>query len=312
MTVYLDIVLIENLLMNYIILFTTGYILKRKINHTRLILSSLLGGVYAILTYINNMQIYTNIFMKITLSFAMVYLAYKASNVKLFFKEIIVFYLTSFIFGGTAFAMIYFIKPQNILVKDGAYIGTYPLKIAVIGGIVGFILIVITFKIVKQKITKNDMYCEIEIYLKEKSKRIKAMIDTGNMLKDPITTEPVIVIEKDVLYDLIPYKILDNIEKITGGDINNEIYLDNEIVEYISKFRVIPYTSIGKQNGLLLGIKANKVVTYIDSNEEEIVNDVIIGVYNYKLSKNDKYNALLGLEIFERGEKNEYFKSASK
>ena len=311
MTVYLDIVLIENLLMNYIILFATGYILKIKVNHFRLILSSLLGGIYAIVAYTNIIQIYTNFFMKITLSFAMVYLAYKASNIKLFFKEIIVFYLTSFIFGGTAFAMLYFIKPQNVLIKNGVYIGTYPIKIAAIGGMVGFILIVITFKIVKHKISKNDMYCEIEIYIKEKSKRIKAMIDTGNMLKDPITRQPVIVVEKDVLYDLIPYKILDNIEKITGGDLNNDIYLDNEIVEYISKFRVIPYTSIGKQNGLLLGIKANKIITYIDSNDE-IINDVIIGINNNKLSKNDKYNALLGLEILERGEKNEYIASASK
>ncbi len=33
MTVYLDVVLIENLCMNYIILFATAYIVKIKINH---------------------------------------------------------------------------------------------------------------------------------------------------------------------------------------------------------------------------------------------------------------------------------------
>ena len=147
------------------------------------------------------------------------------------------------------------------------------------------------------------MFCEIEIFFREKNIRTKAMIDTGNMLKDPITREPVIVVEKDILYDIIPYKILDNLEKITGGEANSDLY-EEENVEYISKFRVIPFSSLGRQNGLLLGFKANKVITYIDTNEEELKN-VIIGIYDKKLSKNGKYNALLGLDVLEGNEKSE-------
>ena len=62
---------------------------------------------------------------------------------------------------------------------------------------------------------------------------------------------------------------------------------------------------------MLLGFKADKIIVYYDSNEEELEN-VIIGIYNNKLSKNNRYNALLGLEIFEGREENEYIKSASK
>lgn len=43
MTIYIDVVLIENLCMNYIILFATGYILKTKRNPIRLFFSSLIG-----------------------------------------------------------------------------------------------------------------------------------------------------------------------------------------------------------------------------------------------------------------------------
>lgn len=301
MTIYLDVVLIENLVMNYIILFATGYILKIKIKHIRLIVSALLGDIYAILAYTQILEAYSNILMKLILSVVMVYVAYNPKNIKLLSKQIIIFYLTSFVFGGTAFALLYFIKPQNILIKDGVFIGTYPLKIALLGGIVGFTITVIAFKIVKYRISKNDMFCEIEIFIGEKSVKAKAMLDTGNMLKDPITRMPVIVVEKDILYEIIPYKILDNLEQIIGGDIPNEFYEEIN-VEYISKFRVIPFTSLGRQNGLLLGFKASKVITYIDSNEEELKN-VIIGIYDKKLSKKDKYNALLGLEILEGSEK---------
>lgn len=297
MTIYIDVVLIENLCMNYIILFSTSYILKIKRNHFRLIISALLGGVYSILAYMQIVEIYSNFFIKIILSVAMVYIAYNAKNIKLLMKQIVIFYLTSFVFGGCAFALLYFVKPQEILMKNGMYIGTYPLKIALLGGIVGFAITVVAFKVVKYRMTKKDMFCEITIYMKEKSVKAKAMIDTGNMLKDPISRMPVIVVEKDILYEIMPYKILNNLDKIIGGEIASEIY-DKEIVEYISKFKVIPFTSLGKQNGLLLGIKASKVKIELDSNEEELEN-VIIGIYDKKLSKKNNYNALLGLDILE-------------
>ncbi len=310
MTIYLDVVLIENLIMNYIILFATGYILKIKLNHIRLILSALLGGIYSILAYMEILPIYTNFLMKILLSVVMVYLAYNAKNIKLLLKQITIFYLTSFVFGGCSFALLYFIKPQEILMKNGMLIGTYPLKIAVLGGIVGFTISVIAFKVVKRRLNKKDMFCDITVFVGEKNIKTKAMIDTGNMLKDPITRIPVIVVEKDILYQIIPYKILDNLEEIIGGEISNEIY-EEEVIKYISKFRVIPFTSLGKENGMLLGLKVKKVIVEIDFNEEEI-KDVIIGIYNKKLSKKNKYNALIGLDIIERSGESEYTTSISK
>lgn len=310
MTIYLDVVLIENLIMNYIILFATGYILKIKLNHIRLIISALLGGIYSILAYMEVLEIYTNFFMKILLSVVMVYLAYNAKNIKLLLKQITIFYLTSFVFGGCSFALLYFVKPQEILMRNGMLIGTYPLKIAVLGGIVGFTISVIAFKVVKRRLNKKDMFCHITVFVGEKNIKTKAMIDTGNMLKDPITRMPVIVVEKDILYEIIPHKILDNLEKIIGGEISNEIY-EEEVIKYISKFRVIPFTSLGKENGMLLGLKVKKVIVEIDFNEEEI-KDVIIGIYNKKLSKKNKYNALIGLDIIERSGENEYITSISK
>lgn len=310
MTIYLDVVLIENLIMNYIILFATGYILKIKLNHIRLIISALLGGIYSILAYMEVLEIYTNFFMKILLSVVMVYLAYNAKNIKLLLKQITIFYLTSFVFGGCSFALLYFVKPQEILIRNGMLIGTYPLKIAVLGGIVGFTISVIAFKVVKRRLNKKDMFCDITVFVGEKNMKTKAMIDTGNMLKDPITRMPVIVVEKDILYEIIPHKILDNLEKIIGGEISNEIY-EEEVIKYISKFRVIPFTSLGKENGMLLGLKVKKVIVEIDFNEEEI-KDVIIGIYNKKLSKKNKYNALIGLDIIERSGENEYITSISK
>ena len=65
MTIYIDIVLIENLIMNYIILLATGIILKEKIKHLRLFLASLLGAIYSILSYLSILELYSNFILKI-------------------------------------------------------------------------------------------------------------------------------------------------------------------------------------------------------------------------------------------------------
>ena len=67
MTIYLDVILMENLCMNYIILFATGLICKQKIKQFRIIISSILGGLYAILSFIPILKIYSNIICKIML-----------------------------------------------------------------------------------------------------------------------------------------------------------------------------------------------------------------------------------------------------
>lgn len=51
MTIYVDVVLLENVLMNYIILFTTGIINKANIKFLRILIASTLGGAYAVLAY---------------------------------------------------------------------------------------------------------------------------------------------------------------------------------------------------------------------------------------------------------------------
>lgn len=217
MTIYIDIVLIENLIMNYIILYATGIILKKKIVKIRLILSSLLGAIYTLIAYISTFEIYANMLLKIILSIMIVHIAFNASNIKQMGKDLLIFYLVSFVFGGAAFAFIYIIKPQEILMKNGLFLGTYPLKIVILGAIFAFVIVVTAFKIVKSKFLAKDIFCKVKIKLNEKEIETNAMIDTGNLLKEPISNTPVIVVEHTLLYDCIPKQILNNLENIIRG-----------------------------------------------------------------------------------------------
>lgn len=294
MTIYIDVVFIENLIMNYIILFATGIIIRIKIKHMRLILASVLGAIYSIVAYMSILEIYSSIILKIILSIIIVYIAFDPQNVKNMWKDIVIFYMTSFVFGGAAFALIYIIKPQDILMRNGLFLGIYPLKTIILGAIIAFIIIVTSFKIVKSKISKKNMFCTIKVKLNQQEIESKAMIDTGNLLKEPISNTPVIVIEHTLLYECMPKEILNNLENILGGDFEN---IPEEIKnKYISKLKVIPFSSLGKQNGMLIGIKPEYVIINNEEDENKIDN-VIIGIYNKSLTQRGEYRALIGIEL---------------
>ena len=274
--------------MNSIIIYATVIILKKEIKILRILLGSIIGAIYACVYYISNMKIYSNIILKIILSLVIVYISFGSKGIKEFLKELLIFYLTSFTFGGVTFALLYFISPENVLFENGSLVGIYPLKMILIGGLIGFFIIIISFKSIKNKLSKKDMLCNISIVFEKRKVDINAIIDTGNFLKEPITGNPVIIVEKDVLKNVIPVNILENSQDIINGEKIED--------KYMAKIRLIPFSALGTENGLLLGIKPDDF--YINYQGKILENkNVIVGIYNKKLSKNNRYNALVGLDI---------------
>ena len=291
--------------MNYIILFATLVIIKAKCRHqqARLILSSIIGSIYAIIVYLNIMQIYANIFSKIILSIVMVYVAFNPKNFKQLSKQVLIFYLVSFIFGGCTFALIYFIKPENVIINNGVFVGTYPIKVTLIAGTLAFIITQIAFKINRSKLNSKNTFFNIEIFYEDKILKVKALLDSGNMLKDPISELPVVIVEKEKIEEIIPKDFLNYIENILGGDTKRE-YKDNNIQEYLSKVRMVPFMSIGQENGMFTGIRLDKIrINTEDINVEK--NNAIVGIYDKKLTKDNKYNALIGLNLLEGEDEDE-------
>ena len=213
MTIYLDVIFLENIVINYIILYVTGIISKVQIKQNRLFLGALIGAIYSVIYYLFKLKIYSSFIVKIFLSIVIIYVAFNSNNFKDLLKKVLLFYLTSFVFGGAAIAIIYMVNSQNITIQNGVLVGSYTLKTVLIGIVVAYFTIIFAFKIIKTKISKKDLTCEIEVTLNNKKIRTIALIDTGNMLKEPITNLPVIVMEHTLLYDFFPKEILTIVRK---------------------------------------------------------------------------------------------------
>lgn len=295
MTIYIDIVLLENLVINYILLLSTAIISKSRIKYISIFISSFVGSIYSVLNYMSKIDSFSNFFIKIIISFFMVMISFPNVKLKKIMKNLMYFYLVSFTFGGISFMLLFLVNPENIKMKNNHFYGTYPIKIAIMGGILGFIIIYIISKMIINRISQKSMICEIEIFYKGNSKRIKTMIDTGNLLKEPITQKDVIIVEKNSLEGIIEDEFFYDIKNIVKGK-----FLESNNKKYYSyKFNIIPFSSLGNENGILVGFKPDYVKIYEE--EEKVINDVFIGIYDGKLTKTSLYTSLIGLNILKEG-----------
>ena len=216
MTIYLDLIFLENFILNLIILYAVGIETKTKIKHLKIILASIVGSLYAIITFTIKNKFVSSIMMKIILSIIMVYISFNSKNYKELIKKTLFFYFTSFAFGGGALAVIYMVNTEKISIQNGIISGNYSVFTITCGVMIAFVVTLLSFKLIKNKISKNDLIRNITIKINNKYIKVKAMIDTGNFLKEPITNIPVIVVEDKLLRNIIHKEILDNIERILG------------------------------------------------------------------------------------------------
>ena len=298
MVVYADVIFIENLIINFIILYVTVLLKKIKKSYPRILFSSIIGSLYAIISLATKNIYINNVISKLLLSILMIVIIYPTRNIKKLIEILILFYMISITTGGASIAISYLIQGYRIKVINGIPIVDFPILVSGIGVVVGISLIIITIKNLKTKISKKDIFYDINIFIGNKSTKVRALLDTGNMLKDPLTNKPVIVATKRSLKNIIPVQILDNINLILGGDRIGEI-MDKEVSK---RLKIIPFNSLGNEHGILIGIKSDKII--VDNCE---IKDVIIGIYEKEFSKTKRYDALIGIDLLYEEECNYEF-----
>ena len=124
----------------------------------------------------------------------------------------------------------------------------------------------------------------------EEKSSIKVILDTGNFLTDPITNIPVLIVELHKLTKIIPQNISKIILRSELEDIDNEIK---------KRCSIIPFSSIGKNNGMIIGFRPDYIKIHTEDGEE-IRKKVIVGIYENKITKNGVYSGLIGLNLLNQ------------
>ena len=291
MTIYLDIVFLENLFMNFCIIYASSLFSNKKKSIYRMIIAGIIGSLYYVAILIPQTYFLTYTIFKVLLSIIMVLVAFKYTDLYSFVQDLVIFLITSCMFGGVMYGLYYYIFNKLT-------IPYYPVKLIIFGA--GFVIILL--KVCIHRIRCNMAYRKImysvEISLNGRTKKIKGFLDTGNSLKDPITSNPILLVNFEVVKNILPKDVVTVCQ-------NNLYSLTSLSKESERRVRLLPYISVGNQNGLMLGYKMDKIKIYLTNEENIVLDNALIGINTTKLNNQNDFDALLSIELLElqRGRK---------
>lgn len=279
--VYIDEVFLINFIVNLILLSVTRKIICIRSSKIMLFVGAAVGGIYASLVFMPQLHFFYTIYGKFLFSILLVGLTYGIKRIKEYLKAIGVFYLISFGFGGTCYGVV------SLLQLKG---DTLPLLILAASTALAYGLITLVSRHRRSKILKEDQMVGLRIEMGDKDVTIDCLVDTGNALYEPFTRRPVIIAESEQIKSLLP-----NGFNIESAQRSLECL---QAGESPLKLRLIPFRSLGQDNGLILGFIPDKV--WILHGEKQIhIKDAVIGIYEGRLSSDDRYKGLMNPELLK-------------
>ncbi len=296
MYVYIEYVLLENVIINFIILYVTKMLTRTRTSRIRLFIASLLGSLYIFYLFFPNAKFMGRFIIKIAISVLMIIIAFYPERFNLFLKQISAFYLISFIFAGTTMGLYYILNNNLTFINISFKTSKELIRFLIIGIGLSTALIKYIFKYHRTKMNKENFLTRVTISLNNKKVNIIALIDTGNSLKEPISQKPVIIAEYNAVESILPDRLKKLYLENKEFDLNTIGKVMEEIRDEV-KLRLIPYKSIGNENGILIGFKPDSINVHYNDEVKKVKDDIIVAIYNNKLVYDQQYNGLLHPEI---------------
>lgn len=203
MKVYIDLLFLFNWWIDFVLLTLVKITLKRITSIRRIILASFFGAFTTFFIFLNINYIVL-FFLKIIGSFLIVIIAFKYNNYRCLLKNAFYLFMCGVILGGIS----YFLK--NKIINNTIYFMSV------------LLITPITILIINKhnSYLKNKFNLLYEVIISFDNKIIKTigLLDSGNMIIDPITKKPVVLINKKIVKGLtkirspmyVPVKTINN------------------------------------------------------------------------------------------------------
>lgn len=264
--------------MDFVILLLTGRLMRLTYRLWRLVLGSMVGSLGACLLLVIRQapELVEILFAYVILTVTMVLISYGRYKLnKLIFISLVLYGQTIFIGGILHFFM--GIPSVKKLISNTFKVGAdHGMSLMVMFFIVLIILLVspYVFRYINEFRQRLRTVFQVTLYLEGKCIVVKGLLDTGNHLKEPISNKPVIIVEQ---------KVMDEI-------------MTKDLLEYDTRVKIIPYRSLGKEDGTMCGIVLDELMVEVNEERHSHIN-VIACLYKGTLSSKKDYQVILHEEL---------------
>ena len=265
MTIYLDYIFLENLVINVVIILQVNSFFKLKLNKYKIIICALIDSVFSVINYL---YLDNFVFSLLFTSISFYFLFQKLLKTRINFIRAVIYYFIVYISYIGIIILIECITSiylDNILNKLVLYF---------VSALINNYILNNLWKMWKTNIKENSLSVVIEVV----DISIDAFVDTGNLVKDYSTNLNVIFIQKNLKEEII--------NKLINNNLNYELI----------KFNVSTINGINNYDGYVVNNIKIK-----NSNDEAIISKII---FCFNLESNitnntpKKYSAIIGYETY--------------
>ena len=238
--VYVDLYFLINACMNFLTLMISATLLHRKVKRTRAWIAAAVGGLWAVVALFWGMESFWGIVCDGAIIFLMCATVFttKRTSIKDLFKCTLVGVLTSMILGGVMTALYALLNRLQLPLVNEQENSTSLLIFAIIASLAALATIEGGRFL---GLSKKSKYITVTAELFGKSVTLRALVDTGNRLREPVSGRSVIVANQAHILSLLPAPLSEALKSPRA-----EMWLSDK--RYATRIRIIPtHTATGKQ-----------------------------------------------------------------
>lgn len=293
---YLDLVLLLNMVANFFLLQLTALITRQSGYPMRLLLASFAGALFPLFIYLIEASTLVVWLIRVLLPLLMVCISFRPKQFRHLFCQYLVFYLCSISLGGLAFL---FSSGEQIAYNGGEAFLLSPPSLLRLCFAAAFLYAGIRwlYPLVQEifHFRLPPAALEMEIQFNGKTKRLTAFIDTGNMLQSPFSSTPVAVAAFHSISELLPQDIRSFLACKGSMDwLNLEPLLCRS--KNAGKFNLIPYHTL-RDEGFLLAFRPDEV-RLMDKGGAEVAKIRLLVAVQQEDGERADYEVLLPLETW--------------
>lgn len=201
-------------------------------------------------------------------------------------RAVALMYAGAFLYGGAALAIAYC---RQLLAAGPGLATPVAWWVPVSGVIAGGALFWYFWQ--RRQGSVNGPLCAVEITFGGASVALTGLVDTGNQLRDPLGDLPVVIAECGALAALLPGELV----AAFAAGLDEDFGRVGECLSGTAlapRARLVPFTSIGRQSGMLLGFRPDSVNVTVQGTMLAHTAAVVC-LYRGTLSHDHAYRALL-------------------
>ncbi len=293
--VYIDIVWMVNFIMDFALLWTTGWLMKRRARWTRLLGGAFIGATYALALFVPAMSFTTTWPGKALVSVLMVWVALPHRNALDLARLVGVYYLVSFVVAGASVASRFALPGTTLNHALWSARGVaFTTSGETLGLMVGLPLALHGLKRLAARLRRDarieQSLVDLEIEFDGIAIRCRALVDTGNQLVDPVSRRPVSLVDADVLMPAFPESVR---ARVAAG-----ANLLDALTEALpnTPFSIVPFQGASGR-GLTVALRPKAVYLVQADGSRVLGADSLFAVFPGVLSADGTFQAILHPEV---------------